>query len=239
MSPLDATTANNTGLVNTAVIPVPKLENDFYDWYQRHEEKCRMVSEHCYDLIFFGDSITHFWELGDNRGKAIWDTAFVPLNALNLGFGWDRTQNVLWRLDHGEFKNQTPKVAVTLIGTNNLTGTDNARKNTPAEIAAGNAAIFDKIQSLSPETAILSVGVLPRGKPDSDFRTDIPALNKLLQKMADPSRKRHFIDIGAPLMNPDGTINEALVPELTHPVTAGYQVMADQLLPAIRRIMGI
>jgi uncharacterized NAD(P)/FAD-binding protein YdhS len=26
-------------IINSAIIPVPKLENDFYDWYQRHEQK--------------------------------------------------------------------------------------------------------------------------------------------------------------------------------------------------------
>ncbi len=238
MPPLEAT-ADSTELENTAVIPTPKLENDFYDWYARHEEKCRLVRQHSYDLVFLGDSITHHWETGDIRGRSVWEAAFEPLNALNLGFGWDRTQNVLWRLEHGELENQTPKLAVILIGTNNLTGTGNARKNTPEEIAAGNAAIFDKIQSISPKTAILSVGILPRDKPDSEIRSDIKKINPLLKKLADLSRNRHFIDIGAPLMQNDGTISTEIMNDLTHPTTAGYSLMAEQLLPEIRRITGL
>ena len=35
-------------------------------------------------------------------GQAMWDKYFGSRNAVNLGFGWDGTQHVIWRLAKGE-----------------------------------------------------------------------------------------------------------------------------------------
>src|SRR5580658_3435240 len=51
-------------------------------------------------LVFLGDSITNNWE---KAGKEVWDKYWGPLNAANFGIGGDRTEHVLWRLDHGNF----------------------------------------------------------------------------------------------------------------------------------------
>ena len=116
--------------VNTAIRPVMKIEDDCYDWYERHAEKCRQVESNRYELVFIGDSITHFWE--ELRGPEIWKKYYSARKVLNIGYGWDRTQNVLWRLNNGEFKNQRPKQVVLNIGTNNLTG-NRVRGNTSEE----------------------------------------------------------------------------------------------------------
>ena len=69
---------------------------------------------------------------------------------LNLGFGWDRTQNVLWRLDHGELDGLHPRIVVIHIGTNNTSQTEHARQNTPAEIVEGIAAICGRVRAKTP-----------------------------------------------------------------------------------------
>ena len=51
------------------------------------------------DLLMVGDSITHNFE-NEKVGLKVWEKYFVPLKAINLGFGGDRTEHVLWRLDH-------------------------------------------------------------------------------------------------------------------------------------------
>ena len=71
------------------------------------------------DLLFIGDSITHGWEGG---GKEVWKKYYGKRNAVNLGIGGDRTQHVLWRLDHGNIDGISPKLAVIMIGTNNAGG---------------------------------------------------------------------------------------------------------------------
>src|SRR5208282_4317377 len=100
---------------------------------------------------------------------------------LNLGFGWDRTQNVLWRLAHGEFDGLHPRYVVINIGTNNFSGTSHARANTPAEVAEGIRTICTCIRRKSPQSRIILMGVFPRGaKPTDPFRSKILELNKLL-----------------------------------------------------------
>ena len=80
-------------------------------------------------VVFLGDSITEQWE---TAGKAVWNEALAPLNALDLGVGGDRTEHLLFRLKSGAYDKLPVRVAVILIGTNNL-GTG----KTPEQAADG------------------------------------------------------------------------------------------------------
>ena len=97
---------------NDAIVPVPREGT----WMKRHESFNERVKQGNVDLIFIGDSITQGWE---NAGKKVWDEYYGKRNAVNLGIGGDRTQHVLWRLDHGNIDGINPKLAVLMIGTNN------------------------------------------------------------------------------------------------------------------------
>src|ERR1700744_3663559 len=112
-----------TTAMNTALIPVPKLEEDCYDWYQRHEAVLALRKTLQPEIVLIGDSITHFWAgppTGlEPRGPESWRQTFGDRPVLNLGFGWDRTQNMLWRLENGEFEGLQPKLVIILAGTNN------------------------------------------------------------------------------------------------------------------------
>jgi lysophospholipase L1-like esterase len=145
---------------NTAIIPVGKLEKDMYDWDQRHAAILAVKDQVKPQVVLIGDSITHFWggppnEPKGNRGKEAWAATFGDLPVLNLGFGWDRTQNVLYRIQQGELDGLIPRLVVIHIGTNNLAGTKNARANTPAEIAEGVGAIVDHVHEKCPDAAIV------------------------------------------------------------------------------------
>ena len=144
--------------LNTAIVPVPKLENDSYDWYARHEAVLKVKDQINPEIVMIGDSITHFWggppELGNQRGPLAWKDLFGQRRVLNLGFGWDRTQNVLWRLDHGEFDGLRPRCVVINIGTNNFSATANARANTPTEVVEGIRVICTRIRTKAPESRI-------------------------------------------------------------------------------------
>lgn len=224
----------------SAVTPVPKLEKDFYDWYQRHDSKMQLAAERNHDLLFIGDSITHLFE-GDTtlpgRGESVWAKHFAPRNALNLGFGWDRTQNVLWRLTHGEIKNQTPKLAVILIGTNNLTGTANAATNTPAQIVDGIAAIARVLRDAAPRARLLILGLLPRSTPTDPLRQRILETNALLQPRA-VQLQADYLDLGRHFLDAQNQIPRALMGDTVHPTTAGYQIWAEQILPIVDRALG-
>ncbi|MEK6797246.1 MAG: GDSL-type esterase/lipase family protein [Spirochaetota bacterium] len=213
-------------------MPTPKLENDFYDWYARHEEKKTLVKVHRYDLIFIGDSITHLFEghiAFKSHGAAVWAEYYGKRNALNLGFGWDRTQNVLWRLANGEFEGQTPKLAVLLIGTNNLSTTPNAHANTPSEICDGIGAITAFMKERSVSTHVLVTGLLPRHTPDSPYRSTIAEINRILQDRFAKEHGFSYIDIGSRFIGERNEIIAERMPDLTHPSESGYREWAEAI----------
>ena len=59
---------------------------------------------------------------------------FFGWNAADFGWGADRTQNILWRLENGELDGVNPKVVVLLAGTNNVS--DRAAPGSDEEKAA-------------------------------------------------------------------------------------------------------
>ncbi len=225
-------------VTNTALVPVPRLENDFYDWYQRHEQVKALIKQQPVDLVFLGDSITHMFggpaPAPVYRGQEVWERYYGKRKVINLGFGWDRTQNVLWRLENGEFEGLRPKVVVLLIGTNNRTGTQNARENSPAEIAEGIEAICRSIHAKSAGTRIVLVSVLPRSPeyfvaPIREINRKIVALEALGYVT--------FLDLWPVFADPEGLPKKELMADTVHPNAAGYQLWAEALEPLLVKLL--
>ena len=222
--------------MHSTVMPMPKLENDSYDWFARHDAKRREAAAGNHPLIFIGDSITHLFEDTASeikRGGAVWHHELARYRPFNLGYGWDRTQNVLCRLGDGEFEGQTPRLVVLLIGTNNLTGTQNAPTATPEEIRDGVEAICRLILRKSPATRILNMGLFPRSTPQDPLRDRIRETNALLERFTASMWNVAFMDIGARFLQPDGTISTAIMNDLVHPTEAGYRIWFDAIRPIL------
>lgn len=223
---------------NTAVVPVMKLENDFYDWHQRHNDVKELIKKKPVDLIFIGDSITHMFggepKSRIARGVPTWNKFYGPRNAVNMGFGWDRTQNMLWRLQHGELDGVSPKVAVVLAGTNNLSGTNNAPTNTPAEIVEGVKAICKTIYSKSPNTKVLVLGVLPR--QGGDFSQKVQHINALLLSLQN-SQNITVLNMWDKFAQADGQPNMSYFQDAVHPNAKGYQLWAETMEPTLQKLL--
>ncbi len=228
-------------MMHSALVPAAKLEDDFYDWYERHASKCALAAGRRYPLIFIGDSITHLFE-GDaglgSRGLRWWREAFGAHDPLNLGFGWDRTQNVLWRLANGEFAGQQPPLVVLNIGTNNLTGSIHAPTNTPAQIDEGQRAICALIHKASPATHILLMGIFPRSTPDDPLRRQIREINALAALHVAETENISFLDIGHLFLEADGRIAPHLMEDRVHPTEEGYRIWAEAILPVVQARLG-
>ena len=222
---------------NTAALPRPGVEDDVYEWRPRHEAVLALKSRGPFDLVFIGDSITHFFggEPADPnvRGRAVWDEFYGRRRTLNLGFGWDRTQQVLWRLDHGELDGLRPKAVVVLIGTNNLSP-GRVRVNTDAEIAAGVEAVVGRIRAKAPAAKILLLGLLPRGGADDFNRLRIERINGLLSRLGG-DRDVVFLNPGERLLGPDGEFLPGVTRDNLHPTEAGYRILAEAIEPELRQ----
>jgi beta-glucosidase len=215
--------------------PAKQTESFSNDWWlqlheQKLQEKNRLVAAGTPpDVVFIGDSITQGWE---NEGRAVWQRHFAR-HALALGFGGDRTENVLWRLQHGALDGQAPKVAVLMIGTNN-TG---QRAENPETTAAGVKRLIDEIRQRLPGTQVLVLAIFPRGeKPDDFLRGINQRVNKLLEGLAD-GRSVHFLDINAALLNADGTLGKDVMPDLLHPNAKGYDIWQRAMAPTLQKLL--
>lgn len=209
---------------NTATIPVPRDEK----WLARHEGFVEIAKAGGIDVLFLGDSITDGWR--KNNGKPIWDERFEPLKAANFGIGGDRTQHVLWRMQHGELDGISPKVVVVMIGTNN-TGFEpdkKTRRNTDVEIAEGVTAIVQGLRAKLPKAKILLLAIFPRGAKDSPARAEVNAVNKRIAKL-DDGKHVVFLDINQRFLEPDETLSKTIMPDLLHPNAAGYRIWADAI----------
>ncbi len=225
---------------NSAIVPAPKLEEDFYDWWQRHDAILKIKDEMNPEIVLIGDSITHLWGGQPEwtgrppNGARAFAATFAGTRVLNLGYGYDRTQNVLWRLDHGEFEGLHPKFVVLNIGTNNFATTAHARANSPAEIAEAIRAILLRLRAKAPETRIILMGIFPRGeKPEDPMRAKIAELNRLIADFANAPGIT-FLDIGARLTQTDGTISKQTMGDFLHPSESGYAIWGDALRAAMR-----
>ena len=231
--------------VNTAIVPAGKLENDSYDWYKRHAEVLAVKDSINPEIILIGNSITHFWggvpavryadgKLRIPNGPQSYANLFGSYRVLNMGFGWDRTQNVLWRLDHGELDGLHPRLVVINIGTNNTSETENARINTASEIVEGIEAVCRRVRSKIPNTKILVMAIFPREKdPAASRRILINEINKRLVNFT-TTQKISFLDAGPKMLNADGTFVEGMMLDFTHPSEKGYTIWADALRPVIQ-----
>jgi lysophospholipase L1-like esterase len=216
--------------VNSAIVPEPRSAS----WVKRHEGFVQEAKQEQIDLLFQGDSITDFWRRsGPRYGTNIWSKYYAPLHAADFAISGDRTEHVIWRIDHGELDGLHPKVVVLMIGTNNT------RTNSPEQIAEGIKVIIGKIQDKCPMTKILLLGVFPRNTvKDTPAQIEAPAkINAIISKFAD-GNKVVYLNINDKFLGPDGKVPADIMPDFLHPNEHGYQLWADAMNPTLFRMMG-
>jgi len=214
------------------VIPVPR-DRDYSwmslaQWQGMHADLSAIAAKGAAKLVFLGDSIT-----ASTRSSESWKKTFGAYPYANFGIGGDRTQNVLWRLDHGEIGALKPKVVVLLIGTNNIGTTE----NDVADTVRGVTAIVGKLRSAFPKTKILLLGVFPRDeKSDSPIRAKIQQINAALAKL-DNGKKVFVRDIGKVFLETDGTLSNAVSQDQLHLTEEGLRRWAEAIAPDVQRLM--
>lgn len=207
-----------------ATTPAPLEESWAVEWWiPRHNEK--LAARHPgIDLVMIGDSITHGWE---DPGKAVWERHFEDIDVLNLGFSGDRTENVLWRLEHGEVEGLSPDLVVVMIGTNNA----GHRMDGPETIAAGVREILGELKMRLPDTPILLLAIFPRGENIEDpMRVNNWETNRLLVKLAAETGV-DYADFNSEFLTESSILERDIMPDLLHPNEAGYEIWARQLKP--------
>jgi cephalosporin-C deacetylase len=193
------------------------------------------------DVYFLGDSITRRWGATDEQYKdllAHWRQNFHGWNAANFGWGADKTQHILWRLQNGELDGVNPKIVVLMAGTNNVgkaspLGDYEARAG---EVARGITAIVREIRQRAPGATLVITGITPRND-NSAVNPVINRANMLIGRLADGKSIR-YINISEQLAFPDNQFREGMSHDGLHFTVKSYQVWADALKPIFTEILG-
>ncbi len=207
--------------------PVTQLrELPGYDWEQRHRQIMELNRASSPKILTIGNSITHFWG-GEPKayrvnGPVSWEKVFGKKQVRNLGFGWDRIENVLWRVYHGELDGYKAGKIFLMIGTNNF------QVNTDEEIVAGWRYLIRAIQSRQPAAKLYLTGIYPRRNQEERVKR----LNIELAKLAGEFNTMYF-DPGQALLGKDGKIAETYFSDGLHPNESGYQRLATEYLPHV------
>jgi lysophospholipase L1-like esterase len=135
-------------------------------WRERFEAKAVELRAGPVDIAFYGDSITQDWEHDGpepwNRFRPLWQQFYGDRHAINLGFKGDTTAHLLWRIEHGEADGISPRVAVVLIGANNLGRVHWNAAQTLAGIEADLVALHRHL----PRAHIVLLPILPSERSD-------------------------------------------------------------------------
>jgi lysophospholipase L1-like esterase len=201
-----------------------------------HEQLLAKAKAGRIDVYFAGDSITRRWGATDYPELlAHWKASFFGWNAANFGWGGDGTQNILWRLEHGELDGIDPRVIVVLAGTNNVGKLPGGAAKV-ADVTRGVRAIIETCRRKVPNATLILTAIFPRDDGPA-VTADIRAINANLARLAD-GRFVRFLDLSARLAGTDGRPLEGMMQDGLHPTVKGYQVWADGLTPILAELLG-
>ena len=204
-----------------------------------HEQLVRKAKQGGIDVYFMGDSITRRWGAIDPQYRPLlqnWKTNFFGWNAANFGWGADRIENILWRLENGELDGVDPKVIVLLAGINNV-GREPGGPDKVLDITRGIARIVEVCQAKAPRATIILTALFPR----NDNLAVIPTINQIndhLSRLADGKRIR-YLNLNDKLADSSGRFFPGMVnADQLHPTLKAYQVWADALKPIFTELLG-
>ncbi len=214
------------GTASTTRAVIQRREPQSYDWDLRHRTILEMNKAELPKTVVIGNSITHFWG-GSPAGHRIsgaesWTKTFGASGVRNMGYGWDRIENVIWRAYHGELDGYQAKQIFVNIGTNNLD------YNTDEEIVKGWEMMIDVIKSRQPDAGLFLIGLYPRRKKEER----VAKLNIELAKLA-ANAKVQYIDPGKAFLK-NGVIDESLFSDGLHPNAKGYDVLGAAIRPFVK-----
>ena len=229
--------AATRGTVPPADQPAPRTDPNSLI---AHEQLLDKAKKDHIEVYFEGDSITRRWGATDYPELlANWKQNFFGWNAADFGWGGDRTENILWRLENGELGGVNPKVIVLLAGTNNIGRTvpSGGEDAEAADVTKGIQALLRVLQAKAPEATIILTAIFPRND-NLAVMTMIDKINYHLSELAD-GKKIRFLNISDKLADRDGKLFEGVMnPDKLHPALKGYQVWANALKPIFTELLG-
>ncbi len=210
-------------------------------WLDIHTKLVANVEENKgpIDILLIGDSITQQWGsvLDHKPMNAAWQKHFGQYKSVNLGIGGEKSQGLLWRLDHGGVAGLEPKLVIVLIGNNNMffapeTGVEAAAKGIQMCVA--------NVREKFPNAGVIAVKIFPAHAPGNAFYENIKKTNAALDALKlDSDPKVHVLDLTNDFLNADGTLKPGLfTPDNIHLTQdGGYELYASKLEPVVEALL--
>jgi lysophospholipase L1-like esterase len=229
---------------HTVLAATPLSRMDLPWWRARFEAKQEELRQVRPDLVFLGDSIMQAWE---KRGPPdwldfapVWQRFYGDRKAINLGFTGDTTAHLLWRIQNGEVAGIAPKVAVVLIGANNLGRLHWSGEDT----IAGIDAVVAELRRRLPQTKLVLLAMLPSDRSAWVTETTL-TVNRALAARYGRGGEVTYLDLAHVFMK-DGRLNRELFldSKLTppglplHPSAQGQALMAEAMEPTLAALLG-
>ncbi len=203
-------------------------------------------------LLFLGDSITDFWQMGEDiwvgnqwHGKKIWDQSFTGTPAenfsQNFGISGDRTEHILYRIEPkkngglGELDSPelNPEYIIIMLGINNSWAPEYPVADS---IFAGVSAVVRAAHQRKPHARIILESILPTNDVVKNASVVKPVNLRLaeLAASAEFSGSASYLDLYPSFVESNGQQKaDYFVQDGLHPNENGYRVWRDQLLPLI------
>lgn len=204
------------------------------DWHNVSEDITETLQNKRLKLLLLGNSITQAW--GGTRqlittftGKQAMDEAIGEGTWENAGISGDRTQNLLWRLQNGNYNICKPENVVIAIGINNLIASD-----TPEDTAEGIIAVAEEARKQFPESRIILLGLYPSGKYQQDpIRIKCDKVHDILS--SHQFNQVEYINPTEWYLDNNNVIREGLYSsDYIHMTSEGYKITADKIVRLLK-----
>lgn len=213
--------------------PIRKFFHDFGNLYRFRDANAALRPPVPGErrVVFFGDSITDFWNLDDS---------FPGMGYINRGIGGQTTAQLLLRF-RPDVVDLQPALVMILAGTNDLAG--NTGPATIDEIAGNLASMADLARAHGILPIFGSVTPVHRASPAA---LNFSVLRPLDRILALNDRLKHYcaseglayIDYFSAMADEHGMMRTELADDGLHPNAAGYALMTPLAQAVITAALG-
>ena len=202
-------------------------QRDAYNWKARHAEILSSVKERTPKVVVLGNSIMHQWGGVESanypcmRGADSWDKAVDGKDVINMGAGYDKVENVLWRVHHGALDGYDAERVIIAIGVNNFNAQD---ENNERNITEGIRTLIRAVKVRQPSAEIKICGIFPMR---SNVK-EIKSINKRIKRVTKEEGVT-FGDPGELLLSSGSEIDPSLFQgDKLHLNADGYRRIANE-----------
>lgn len=189
-------------------------------------------------VTLLGDSITQGVTGSQQRlaragGPRPIDRVFGEVGALSLGLSGDRTEHLLYRVEHGALAAFDPRVVVLQIGANDV----NTANRAADAVAEGIIAVVDALARHEPGAHVVICGPFPLGRDPADpRRAVIDGVHARIASL-DARERVTYLDLRPLFLDADGRANDRLAADGIHVTSTGYEAWMTALEPVVRPVL--